>query len=402
MSLKFTKLTRDAMRRLAIGESLHEHNIVVERTTKGDLRFKITATVDGRRISKAVGFASAGVTREQAEMMLETYRTRAREDRLDLPTGRKTHLSFAEAAAIYVARLEETNGKGLAIKRRHLRMYLKPAFGRDRLDRLSEYALQKYRADRRRQEASEATINRELATVSHLLRAAVRWKLMPADRMPFIPMAREARQAVTILTDDQARALLECAANDADPWLWLFVTFGLNAAMRHREILSVRFEEIDFKNRRIHIPSAKAGSRDQPITNALVGAIRHQQEVTGVKDGWVFPSIIPAQSTNGHRTNMARPFARAVVAAGLDSSKVTPHTMRHTLLHAWFWPVSICQPYSGSADTKPWLWCCGTRTYTVPISTKLSTTSTSPRCCLHQNYTSILMQRSERASEIAF
>jgi site-specific recombinase XerD len=29
---------------------------------------------------------------------------------------------------------------------------------------------------------------------------------------------------------------------------------------------------------------------------------------------------------------MARPFARAVVRAGLDPAKVTPHTMRHTAI----------------------------------------------------------------------
>ena len=48
--------------------------------------------------------------------------------------------------------------------------------------------------------------------------------------------------------------------------------------------------------------------------------------------GWVFPTLIPGQSKSGHRTNMARPFARAVVRAGLDPDKVTPHTMRHTAI----------------------------------------------------------------------
>jgi site-specific recombinase XerD len=50
------------------------------------------------------------------------------------------------------------------------------------------------------------------------------------------------------------------------------------------------------------------------------------------KNGWIFPTLIAKQSKGGHRTNMARPFERAVRAAGLDPKRVTPHTMRHTAI----------------------------------------------------------------------
>ncbi|WP_019516895.1 tyrosine-type recombinase/integrase [Sphingomonas sp. Mn802worker] len=50
------------------------------------------------------------------------------------------------------------------------------------------------------------------------------------------------------------------------------------------------------------------------------------------RDGWVFPTLNEKQSKAGHRTNMARPFARAVVRAQLDPDKVTPHTMRRTAI----------------------------------------------------------------------
>jgi integrase len=50
------------------------------------------------------------------------------------------------------------------------------------------------------------------------------------------------------------------------------------------------------------------------------------------QESWVFPTAIPAQARTGHRTNMARPFARAVVRARLDPDKVTPHTMRRTAI----------------------------------------------------------------------
>ena len=85
-------------------------------------------------------------------------------------------------------------------------------------------------------------------------------------------------------------------------------------------------------SRRLFIPEAKAGEREQPITPALAEALKRQRAMEEDQDGWVFPTMIPGQSKHGHRTNMARPFARAVIRAGLDPEKVTPHTMRHTAI----------------------------------------------------------------------
>lgn len=102
--------------------------------------------------------------------------------------------------------------------------------------------------------------------------------------------------------------------------------------MRHREILKVRYDQIDFEARRIFIPQAKAGSREQPITQELADALARQRKMEADPNGWIFPTAIPKQAKAGHRTNMARQFARAAVRAGLDPDRVTPHTMRRTAI----------------------------------------------------------------------
>jgi site-specific recombinase XerD len=48
--------------------------------------------------------------------------------------------------------------------------------------------------------------------------------------------------------------------------------------------------------------------------------------------GWIFPSLRPGLSRQGHRIHMGRPFQRAVIRAGLDPKRVTPHVMRHTAI----------------------------------------------------------------------
>ena len=129
MPRHFERLNRPAVRTLRPGQRLTEHGVIAERLPDGDIRYSVNVMVDGQRVHRVVGRESEGVTRTQCEQAIETMRTEARADRLSLPTGRKTHLSFERAATDYLTHLEETEGRNLAAKRRQLRLYLTPFFG---------------------------------------------------------------------------------------------------------------------------------------------------------------------------------------------------------------------------------------------------------------------------------
>ena len=332
MALRFQKLTRPAVRGLTAGEKLNEHGITAERLKTGDVRYTVNIMVDGQRIHRVVGKESEGVTREQAERTIETLRTKAREGRLDLPTGRKVHRNLNEAAPDYIDKLREEDGKNINEKERHLTQHLRRHMGGQRIDKFSEFELKRYRKTRGDEGAAPATINREMATLSHLLKSAIRWRWMAPGAMPIIPKVTEDRKPIRILTEEQSDTLMKAAIADQDGRLWLFVACALNAAMRHSEILRIRYDNIDFDARRIFVPKAKAGQREQPITASLAAALQRQRDMEDDPDGWVFPNMIPKQAKSPHRTNMARGFARAVARAGLDPDKVTPHVMRHTAI----------------------------------------------------------------------
>jgi integrase len=331
MARDFRKLRRPSIRRLVPGSKITEHGITFERLANGDGVFSVNVMVDGHRIHRVLGRESEGVTRTQAEEFIEKVRSEAREGRLSLPLGRKTHFSFAEAAKNYVDRLEETNGKNLVAKRRQLRLYLTPFFGSQRLDSISTFTVDRYKRRRLDAGASNGTINLELATLSHLFNSAMEWGWMKT-RPCKIRLLAKAQGRIVALTDDQADALLEAAVADDDPHCWLFVAFGLNTAMRHREILRARFNWLDFDKLRLFIPRAKGGRREQPITRQLADILRREKETRADKDGWIFPSPRPNTSLAGHRDRMAKPFRNAVLLAGLDPKIVTPHVMRHTAI----------------------------------------------------------------------
>ncbi len=305
---------------------------MARKLANGDVRYSVNVMSDGQRIHRVVGCQSEGVTREQAERAIETIRTKAREGRLNLPKGRKVHRTFAEAAAEYLNRLEESGGKNLKPKKMHLRRHLIPYFGNQHLDQLTDFGLKTYRVRRRTAGASDATVNREFATLSHMLKAALRWQWFGLERMPSIEKEKEPQQPFFVLSDHQSAALMKAAQEDQDERLWLFVMFGLGTAVRHQEILRVRYDHIDYASRRVFIPEAKAGQREQPITPKLAEALKRQEDMEDDVPEWVFPAKLTNQSTAGHRTSMARPFARAVSRAGLDPCKVTPHTMRRTAI----------------------------------------------------------------------
>jgi len=332
MSLRFSRLDRLATRKLRSGEKITEQGITVERLADGDLRYSVNVMVDGRRIHRVIGKESDGVTRTQCEEFIQSAKSQARAGRLSLPKGRKLALSFGAAADTYIKMLDEGGGKNVAIKRRHLRMYLKPFFGAMRLDAVTSFALDRYKKKRIEAGAANGTINRELATLSHLFSTAVEWKWL--DKRPCrLQMLEESQGRIIALNDDQCAALMRAGVESADPYCWLFVAFGLNTAMRHSEILAARFDQMDFDKLRLFVPDAKAGHRAQPITPELAEMLRAEREMRDDREGWIFPSP-HNDSRTGHRARMDNAFRDAVIRADLDHAVVTPHVMRHTAITA--------------------------------------------------------------------
>jgi len=332
MSSRFNILQRPIIQKMKAGEALAEHGIVVERLINGDLRFSVNVMVDGRRIHRVIGLKSTGVTLTTCEQFVEQVKSDARAQRLALPKGRKLAMTFATAADGYNERLEIAAGKNIKVKRRQLSVRLKPFFGATRLDAIGPYMIDRYKQLRRNEGAANATVNRELATLSHLLSMAVEWKWI--DRVPCRPkMLAESQGRIIALTGPECDALMRATVGSADPYCWLFVAFGLNTTMRHSEILAARFDQLDFDKLRLFVPRAKAGQREQPITPQLADMLDRERDQREDRDGWIFPSL-HGDSRTGHRARMDGPFRRAVMTAGLDPAIVTPHVMRHTAITA--------------------------------------------------------------------
>lgn len=347
MAKTFTKLTRPAMRKLLSGQTLVEHGITFERTSNGDGVFTVGIMVHGQRIHRVVGRESDGTTRTQAEEFIEKVRSDAKNDRLALPKGRKVALSFREAARRYLERLEEGGGKDLKMKRQRLELHLLPFFGDMPLNKVSGFDIERYKHQRCKEPvqvrlrsksgpkysekgtlAKPGTVNRELAVLSHLFNKAIEWGWI--ERRPAkINRFSEGNGRITYLTAEQVIRLVELTKADRNPNVYPFTVIAVETSMRLMEVLSMRRENVDLERRRIFIPVAKGGAREQPITEHLAVFLAEHIAALPEEVPWLFPS---EKAAGGHTVDIRKAYQRAVKAAGLDPKAIVPHTLRHTAI----------------------------------------------------------------------
>jgi integrase len=344
MAKTFTKLTRPNMRKMAVGDKQHEHGITFEREANSDGMFSVNVMVDGQRIHRVIGRESDGTTRTQVEEFIDKARQDAKSGRLNLPKGRKLALTFGDAASQYLAKLELEDGKDLPMKGYRLNMHLTPFFGDTQLAKITTFDVERYKKLRGSElvvrpngpggkptvgsETKPATINRELAALSHLFSKAVEWGWVD-HRPATIKRLKEESGRIVYLTVDQIERLLKLAEGDQNLQIYPFIKIGLDTSMRKTEILSIRRQDINLHQLVIYIPKAKAGAREQPMTAKLGEYLATYIGTLLPGEQWLFPS---PKAKKGHTVNLDKPFRRCVLAAGLDAKQVVRHTLRHTAI----------------------------------------------------------------------
>jgi integrase len=342
MARSFIKLTRARVRAIKPGERLTEQGITFERLTNGDGLFSVNVMVDGKRVHRNLGRESEGVTRTTAEEFIAKVRGDARDGRLNLPNRRKVPLTLAAAVLLYLDRLHQEGGKEIERKRQRLEQCLVPFLGEVQIGHITSFDIERYKKHRLAQPIQSrkkvqpgqtlptnrpATVNRELAMLSHLLNKAVEWGWI--ERPPAKIRKQEDNGRIVYLNAAQAENLLEAAKADQNRQIYPFILIGLRTGMRKSEILSIRRENIDLDARSIYIPQAKAGARTQPISADLASFLADYLETLPRGTPWLFPSI---GALHGHTVDIRKAFVRAVTAASLDPKQVVRHTLRHTAI----------------------------------------------------------------------
>jgi len=199
----------------------------------------------------------------------------------------------------------------------HLKSLL-PYFGDIPVLRLNRNMGREYRAWRKKQdEVSDATINRALSVLKHILYWGVDESLLQANPLARLAMAPERRLKRPVMTLDEEARLVSALPE----YLRRIVIAALDTGMRRGEILRQRWEDVDFSRKLLlvsHSKTAGGESRELPLTKRMLDLLQQKPQSEGV----VF-------THNGQTLSWIRKgFLGGIKRAGLRHFRF--HDLRHT------------------------------------------------------------------------
>lgn len=194
---------------------------------------------------------------------------------------------------------------------------LLPYFGEVPIGRISKSAVREYRTHRHKEkQLSEATLNRDVEVLRHLLYWAMDEGILTANPLARIRLPRQRRKPRPIMSLAEEHKLLRAAS----PHLRPIATAALDSGMRRGELLTQRWEHIDFDRRVLLVTHSKTvggESREIPLTRRLA------ELLTSIKkpDGLVF-------TYKGHAIHKIKTAWRATIRrAGIRYFRF--HDLRH-------------------------------------------------------------------------
>ncbi len=174
------------------------------------------------------------------------------------------------------------NGKDYAWAERKVRLHVRPTFGAIRARKLTTTAVQEYIAQRQKDGAANATVNRELALLKRALNLGRKHTPPKVSRVPHIPMLEENNVRKGFFEHDEYLRLKEALPEEIKPLL----VFAYYTGCRKGEILSLRWDQVDFSEGlvRLHPGTTKNDEpRVIPLAGDLYDALRAQKRERDAK-----------------------------------------------------------------------------------------------------------------------
>lgn len=227
--------------------------------------------IDGVRHQASTGTSN----RRQAEKIAQKQQQDANAQRFQLVEA-DPHLTFGALAARFIA-------SGIAYQHHlyHLKI-LVPYFADIQVMRLTKAQAEEFRRKRQREgSVKDATVNRDLSVLRHILYWGVDEKLLLANPLARLRMARERRTRRPVLSVAEEDALLSAAPEH----LRRIIIAALDTGMRRGEILSQQWEHVDFPRRLLFVTKSKTPegeSREIPLTRRLSALLETKARHSGV------------------------------------------------------------------------------------------------------------------------
>jgi integrase len=157
-----------------------------------------------------------------------------------------------------------------------------PYFAGIEIGHVSKAVVQRYRAHRHSQKkVTESTVNHDLQCLRHILYWAVDEGFIPENPLTRLKLEKPRRKKRPVMSLEDEEKLLRAAAGH----LKRIVICGLDTGMRRGEILSQRWEDVDFSRRVLSVTHSKTAggeSREIPLAKRLFDLLSKEQKPGGL------------------------------------------------------------------------------------------------------------------------
>lgn len=138
-------------------------------------------------------------------------------------------------------------------------LYIKPSLGAYKLAKLTPLAIQSMYTAMIDKRLKPRTIRYTHMVLKNALGQAVKWQMLRSNPADNVDLPKQTRQEMNVLTPEQAKRFLEACTYNR--WGILFELL-LVSGMRPGEALGLKWEDVDFKNNRIHVKRALSRTKE--------------------------------------------------------------------------------------------------------------------------------------------
>lgn len=241
----------------------------------------------------------------------------------------KTFPYYRDFAKEFFERYAKINNKLSEIRTKQsvLKAYLIPYFGKIKLDKITAYEIERFKAEKQAKGLSNKYINNLLCILSKSLSVAEEWELL--EKRPKIKRLKVPPQKFDYLSIEESEILI----NQANGFIKDMIILALHTGLRFGELIALTWDDINFKENvltvsksvsRGYLGSPKNNKiRHIPLNNILTSMLANRKLI----DNNIL--IFPNKVGNYQIQERCRTWLHRICKeAGLR--KIGWHTFRHT------------------------------------------------------------------------
>ncbi|MDA2918597.1 tyrosine-type recombinase/integrase [Desulfobacterota bacterium AH_259_B03_O07] len=191
------------------------------------------------------------------------------------------------------------------------------------INSINLWHVEQYKSNRKSIGRKPETINKELGILRRMFNLAVQWKFISSNPLKGLKLLKVPNFKPRVLKDREFQKLYDSASKHFKPILLCAYMTG----MRRGEIAKLRWEDVDFEDRYIHVVESKNNeARSIPVSGMLMNTLKELKKSS--ETDYVFTTHEGKPYT--HVTVWKTVWNNALKKSGIEKCRF--HDLRHTFI----------------------------------------------------------------------